>query len=51
MIDPETESDNEDQDFIDQYDKDGRLVEKKSKSQFERASQSLSEMYHTGKSL
>jgi hypothetical protein len=51
MIDPETDSDNDDQDFIDQYDKEGKLVEKKSRTQFDKNSQSLSDMYHTGKSL
>lgn len=52
MIEPETDSDNEQDEFIDQYDKEGNRVERKPKSQLDHMSQkSLSDMYHTGKSL
>lgn len=49
MIDPETDSENEDQEFVDQYDKQGVLLEKKFRTL--EKNNSLSDMYHTGKSL
>lgn len=49
MIDPETDSENEDQEFIDTYDKQGNMLEKKQRT-LERIN-TLSDMYHTGKSL
>ncbi len=35
VIEPETESDKEDRDLIDQYDEDGRLIHKPSRSVFD----------------
>lgn len=49
MIDPETDSENEDQEFVDQYDKQGVLLDKKFRTL--EKNNSLSDMYHTGKSL
>ncbi|CAK66253.1 unnamed protein product (macronuclear) [Paramecium tetraurelia] len=49
LIEPETEDENENQEFIDQYDKTGKMMQKQTKSIG--SQKSISEMYHSNKSL